>query len=34
MRLGLDRTRALLRALGDPHQSLRGVLIAGTNGKG
>jgi dihydrofolate synthase/folylpolyglutamate synthase len=34
MRLGLDRTRELLHALGDPHDSLRGVLIAGTNGKG
>ena len=34
MRLGLARTRALLRALGNPHRSLRGVLIAGTNGKG
>lgn len=34
MRLGLDRTRALLRALGDPERALRGVLIGGTNGKG
>ena len=34
MRLGLSRTRALLRALGNPERSLRGVLIAGTNGKG
>ena len=34
MRLGLERTRALLTALGDPEQSLRGVLIGGTNGKG
>ncbi len=34
MRLGLARTRALLRALGNPHRSLRGVLIGGTNGKG
>ncbi len=34
MRLGLARTRALLRALGNPHRPLRGVLIAGTNGKG
>lgn len=34
MRLGLVRTRALLRALGNPHRSLRGVLIGGTNGKG
>lgn len=34
MRLGLDRTRSLLHALGDPQQGIRGVLIAGTNGKG
>jgi dihydrofolate synthase/folylpolyglutamate synthase len=34
MRLGLSRTRALLQALGDPHVSLRGALIGGTNGKG
>jgi dihydrofolate synthase/folylpolyglutamate synthase len=34
IRLGLGRTRALLHALGDPHLSLRGPLIAGTNGKG
>jgi dihydrofolate synthase/folylpolyglutamate synthase len=34
IRLGLGRTRALLRELGDPHQAVRGVLIGGTNGKG
>lgn len=34
IRLGLGRTRALLRRLGDPDKALRGVLIAGTNGKG
>lgn len=34
MRLGLARTRALLRALGNPERDLRGVLIGGTNGKG
>jgi len=34
IRLGLSRTRALLRELGDPHRRLRGVLIGGTNGKG
>jgi dihydrofolate synthase/folylpolyglutamate synthase len=34
VRLGLGRTRALLRALGDPERSLRGALIGGTNGKG
>jgi dihydrofolate synthase/folylpolyglutamate synthase len=32
--LGLSRTRALLAALGHPERSFRGVLIAGTNGKG
>ena len=34
IRLGLGRTRALLRALGNPERELRGVLIGGTNGKG
>ncbi|HEY4190381.1 MAG TPA: Mur ligase family protein [Candidatus Limnocylindrales bacterium] len=34
IRLGLGRTRALLRELGDPERSVRGALIAGTNGKG
>ena len=34
MRLGLDSTRALCRELGDPQDQLRGVLVAGTNGKG
>ena len=31
---GLDRTRALLAALGDPHKRLQFVHVAGTNGKG
>lgn len=31
---GLERTRALLSALGDPHKALRFVHVAGTNGKG
>ena len=31
---GLERTRTLLAALGDPHKELRFVHIAGTNGKG
>ncbi|HEX6538864.1 MAG TPA: Mur ligase family protein [Candidatus Dormibacteraeota bacterium] len=31
---GLERTQALLRQLGDPDAGLRGVLVAGTNGKG
>ncbi len=34
IRLGLGRMQALLRNLDDPQGSLRGVLIAGTNGKG
>ncbi|HYC07582.1 MAG TPA: Mur ligase family protein [Candidatus Binatia bacterium] len=34
IRLGLGRTRAILRALGDPQRSFRGALVAGTNGKG
>jgi dihydrofolate synthase/folylpolyglutamate synthase len=32
--LGLGRTRALLRELGDPQLEIRGALVAGTNGKG
>jgi len=32
--LGLGRTRALLRELGDPQRAIRGALVAGTNGKG
>ncbi len=31
---GLERTRALLAALGNPHAGLCGALVAGTNGKG
>ena len=34
IRLGLSRTRALLRALGSPERQVRGALIGGTNGKG
>ncbi len=34
IRLGLTRTRALLRRLGNPERDLPGVLIGGTNGKG
>ena len=34
IRLGLGRTRALLRELGDPQRQVRGALVAGTNGKG
>ncbi len=34
IRLGLGRTSALLKQLGNPHLDLPGVLIGGTNGKG
>ena len=34
VRLGLGRTRALLRILGEPQLGVRGALIGGTNGKG
>ncbi len=34
MRPGLDGVRALLAAVGDPHERLAAVHIAGTNGKG
>jgi dihydrofolate synthase/folylpolyglutamate synthase len=34
VRLGLGRTRAILRALDDPQRGFRGALVAGTNGKG
>jgi dihydrofolate synthase/folylpolyglutamate synthase len=34
IRLGLGRMQALLSQLGDPQAALRGVLVAGTNGKG
>ena len=34
IRPGLDRMRALLRALGNPHQKYPSVIVAGTNGKG
>ena len=34
IRLGLGRTRALLRELGEPQLPIRGALVAGTNGKG
>ncbi len=33
-KLGLDRIRALLEALGNPHRACRWIHIAGTNGKG
>lgn len=34
IKLGLERTRAILHELGDPHELFQGVLVAGTNGKG
>ena len=33
-RLGLERTRALLHALGDPQKGLKFIHVAGSNGKG
>ena len=33
-KFGLERTQALLRALGDPHRTFPSLHIAGTNGKG
>jgi dihydrofolate synthase/folylpolyglutamate synthase len=34
VKLGLDRTRAILERAGNPQLGLRGALVAGTNGKG
>jgi len=34
IKLGLERTDALLHALGDPQDLFQGVHVAGTNGKG
>lgn len=34
MKLGLARTEAILKAMGDPHDLFQGVHVAGTNGKG
>src|SRR3984893_3876107 len=34
MKLGTERTAAILDRLGNPEHGLRGALIAGTNGKG
>ncbi len=34
IKLGLDKTRNLLEAFGNPHHRYHSVLIAGTNGKG
>ena len=34
MKLGTERTRAILDQLGQPDRNLKGALIAGTNGKG
>lgn len=31
---GLDRIKALLRALGNPEQKVPGIIVGGTNGKG
>jgi dihydrofolate synthase/folylpolyglutamate synthase len=34
MKLGTERTRAILDRIGNPDRGLKGALIAGTNGKG
>jgi dihydrofolate synthase/folylpolyglutamate synthase len=34
MKLGLENTRRLLAALGEPQKSFLKIQIAGTNGKG
>ncbi|MDR1920426.1 MAG: bifunctional folylpolyglutamate synthase/dihydrofolate synthase, partial [Candidatus Adiutrix sp.] len=34
MKFGLDNMRAILKKLGNPHEGLRFVHLAGTNGKG
>ena len=34
IKLGLENTHQLLRALGNPHHQMRHVVVAGTNGKG
>src|SRR5580658_9858383 len=34
MKLGLDNTRRLAAAMGNPHERLRFIHVAGTNGKG
>src|SRR5579859_2258622 len=34
MKLGTERTAAILERLGNPQRGMRGALIAGTNGKG
>src|SRR5258707_1566533 len=34
MKLGTERTRAILNRIGAPDRGLQGALIAGTNGKG
>ena len=33
-RLGLERTRTLLRGIGDPQKKLKFIHVAGSNGKG
>ncbi len=34
VKLGLERVRAVLKALGDPQDAFRSIHVAGTNGKG
>ena len=34
IKVGLDHTNELLKAIGNPHEKLKLIHIAGTNGKG
>ena len=34
IKLGIERTRAMMKACGDPHHGLPVIQVAGTNGKG
>ena len=34
IKLGLDRTKRILEVLGNPHDKIKCIHIAGTNGKG
>ena len=34
IKLGLERTQRLLKAIGNPHEKMKFIHVAGTNGKG
>ena len=34
IKLGIERTQAMMKACGDPHLGLPVIQVAGTNGKG